>query len=141
LDKNIKIMTSICTLFNMWSSINSIKRYGFSVHLVVPALKYGALFNASIPMSNSQIYLSKYSYFQTWNNILKDLLCTHNPKKIILYTNTRDTHHYTKHSLLFQKFCEENSILLYTKYFESENEVVPHTVHFPDTWLSHLYST
>ena len=85
-----------------------------------PSLIFGSLFKGYSLISNSQIYLDNYFYFDKMikllniekedieYNIEKFILKNGPPLKTILYTNIRDNNHYTNHSIPFKKFMEEN---------------------------------
>ena len=89
-----------------------------------PALVFSSLYSkpykAECLLSNSQIYLPKYSYFPTLLDHLeikeedinldieKHILKYGSPEKVHLYTNQRDENHYTNHALPFSEFMNKN---------------------------------
>ena len=86
-----------------------------------PALKFSSYFNKYAIIGNSQIYLDKHIY---WNELIKkikyhgslinydninDIIKKNGPpKKIYLFQNKLDTHHYDKHFLPFKDFMKKN---------------------------------
>lgn len=84
-----------------------------------PALKYSSYFNQYALIQNSQIYLDKYPYYKEMIDIIEDndnKIIYNNidiffkkygaPKKIYLFQNKLDTHHYTEHYIPFKKFMD-----------------------------------
>ena len=86
-----------------------------------PALKFASYFNEIAFFMNSQIYLNNHKHFDILKKILNensDELLDFDiekyikdnglPKKVILYCNIRDKHHYEIHSLPLEKFFNNN---------------------------------
>lgn len=112
-----------------------------------PSLIFGSLFKGYSLISNSQIYLDKYYYFDNMlsllnlkkddinYNIEKFILDNGPPLKTILYTNKRDNNHYINHSIPFKKFMEENfPNQIETIFFDGRDpplEKSSHHVQFP----------
>ena len=84
-----------------------------------PSLIFGSIFKAYSLISNSQIYLDNYIYFDEIIKLLnvenddieydieKFILDNGPPLKTILYTNIRDGNHYNNHSIPFKNFMKE----------------------------------
>lgn len=143
--------------YNIISNILKLKKYekiyffgtsggGYS------AIKYSCFFNAISIVSNSQIYLNKYFYFRKAVDILmknndefiygnsesiESITTIYKPKKIILFTNKLDTHHYNNHSLPFIEYCNNNKISNDVYFFEKESEK-PHSELFNINWIDLL---
>lgn len=114
-----------------------------------PALIFSSLYKGICLLSNSQIYLNKYGYFNKMISILnlnsndmfecniENFMIKYGfPKQIILYTNIRDDNHYKHHSLPFFNFIKANDSDIIIPVFFSGNDPLPggthHHIQFPN---------
>lgn len=85
-----------------------------------PSLLFSSIFNGYCLISNSQIYLEKYVYFDTMlllmelskdnlnYDIEKFILQNGPPKMLYLYNNIYDINHYKNHAIPFNNFMLNN---------------------------------
>tara|TARA_B100001094_G_scaffold181477_1_gene175863 strand:+ start:259 stop:1065 length:807 start_codon:yes stop_codon:yes gene_type:complete len=118
-----------------------------------PSLKFGSFFNATVIISNSQLYIENYfnnkglakikKYIDNddeviyKNKMIEKIILQSKPKKIIYYQNKEDINHKLHSSyedcIQFKNFLESNNLenicefLIFTLYNQ-----IPHYTHFPD---------
>ncbi|XWV25455.1 UDP-N-acetylglucosamine 2-epimerase [Tupanvirus deep ocean] len=106
------------------------------------ALYYACKFNGICLLGNSQIYLDKYKYYPTVVDTLEknddkliipnieEMVKNHPPKRIIISTNTKDTHHYQEHSIPFVKYCTSIGYVNIKPLFFAGNTKATHAHYF-----------
>jgi hypothetical protein len=118
-----------------------------------PAIKYAGIFNQKALLSNSQLMLDKYSYFNEFIKILakngdkiveSPNICRHLardgfPQKIILYVNKSDTDHLEMHAEPLCNGLKENGKLNILDYHPFEGLQPPpgktaHHVQWPSDY-------
>jgi hypothetical protein len=104
-----------------------------------PSIYYATHFNSTALVMNSQFYLDKHGKFKELNEILglseseftnfyiEDIIKKNGlPKKLIIYVNTRDNHHYNKQYIPFKAFLEGlntiNTIIEFNEFYGRDPE-------------------
>ncbi len=88
-----------------------------------PSFYYASLLKQKCLIANSQMFIEKYTNYDKQINILKNnndefiipnieqlFLLKFIPKKIVMFVNINDTHHYIEHAKPFIKICKEHKI-------------------------------
>lgn len=85
-----------------------------------PSIYFASYFNQYCLIQNAQIYLDKHWYFKHMLNIVglqntdvdinieNAILEYGPPKKVVLYQNIHDNHHYQEHAKVFLEFLSKN---------------------------------
>lgn len=102
------LLIEIISQILYFNKYNNVIFYGSSGGGYI-SLILGSYFEKFVLITNSQIYLEKYFYYNKLKKIVNDIsyvnvndyLKIHKPKKIFLYQNKNDIEHYSDHCLNF----------------------------------------
>jgi hypothetical protein len=140
--------TIIRTIMDSSKNNDNVLFYGTSGGAYA-SIYFASIFNQSCLVSNGQIYLQKYTYWDRMNYNLKKcndeiiypdlhehIITNGFPKRIYMYYNKNDIAMYHDHALPFNRWIEDKNIPIYcTVYFIGQQPTHKgghHAVNYPE---------